>query len=438
MSGDRNFIEIENSSPLGSDRWTAQKCFEQRLSGTVELPVLCCRQAILAAALVAVGLRDQVADRLCQRLELLRQLLRRATGPNQLYHLPAELGRIGWVFPCHRELRKLKQSGVHETGSTSVKMGNIRSADLAAMGAKPSRLLGATTKLGKIRGQDSTPAHTEAAKCSDPSGTVFPLLCPKCNRLTYRNVVTNVAKGDKGGSTMKKFLLTVALSTLVAAPAVATDLAVKRPAPVYQPPPPVVVTHGWTGCYIGGEVGGLWAKKSWSDDVFGEDFGSHTANGWLGGLQAGCDWQFSGNFVIGIQADYDWVSANGRNVNAVHPNFVDESHVRSVGSATARLGYTWWTQFLGYVKGGAAWEHDEYDFSTFGVTGLSVGVNPRLGWTIGVGGEYAFTPWLSGFIEYDFYDFGTRDFTFLGANIRETNNVVKGGINFRFGNWWRR
>src|ERR1700674_7054 len=54
----------------------------------------CCRrQAILAAALVTVGLRDPVADRLGRRFELLRQLLRRATGPHQLNHLPAEFPR---------------------------------------------------------------------------------------------------------------------------------------------------------------------------------------------------------------------------------------------------------------------------------------------------------------------------------------------------------
>src|SRR5438128_6936361 len=34
------------------------------------------RQAVLAATVVAIGLRDPVADRLCRRLELLRQLFR--------------------------------------------------------------------------------------------------------------------------------------------------------------------------------------------------------------------------------------------------------------------------------------------------------------------------------------------------------------------------
>jgi outer membrane immunogenic protein len=67
-----------------------------------------------------------------------------------------------------------------------------------------------------------------------------------------------------GVGDMKKILLaTVVLSTLAAAPAMAADLA--RPAPppppvAYKAPPPIYI-YSWTGCYIGGNGGGLWAKK---------------------------------------------------------------------------------------------------------------------------------------------------------------------------------
>jgi outer membrane immunogenic protein len=114
---------------------------------------------------------------------------------------------------------------------------------------------------------------------------------------------------------MKKFLLTgIALSALVAGPAMAADLAVK--APIYKAPPPVPVYFSWTGCYIGGHIGGLWARKEWTgrDAAFGApigtNFGSHDADSWLGGVQAGCDYQFAGGFVIGIQGDYAWTDAH--------------------------------------------------------------------------------------------------------------------------------
>ncbi len=115
---------------------------------------------------------------------------------------------------------------------------------------------------------------------------------------------------------MRNLLLgTVAIVALIAGPANAADLAVKA-APVYKAPPPVVTYYSWTGCYVGGHVGGLWAKKDWTlappDPMFA--LGSHDADSWLGGVQAGCDYQFAGGFVIGIQGDYAWTDANGSNV----------------------------------------------------------------------------------------------------------------------------
>jgi outer membrane immunogenic protein len=66
----------------------------------------------------------------------------------------------------------------------------------------------------------------------------------------------------------------------------------------------------------------------------------------------------------------------------------------------------------------------------------------RPGWTIGIGGEYAFTKFLSGFVECGYYDFGTSDIHLTPAvaglrpafvDIEETASVVRAGINVRFG-----
>jgi opacity protein-like surface antigen len=48
------------------------------------------------------------------------------------------------------------------------------------------------------------------------------------------------------------------LAALLAAPAMAADMA----KPVYKAPPPLPVIFSWTGCYMGGNVGGLCARAA--------------------------------------------------------------------------------------------------------------------------------------------------------------------------------
>jgi len=226
----------------------------------------------------------------------------------------------------------------------------------------------------------------------------------------------------------------------------AADLAVRAP-PAYKAPPPVRL-FSWTGCFIGGNAGGLWTNREWDDngifpgDPFvGQAFGSHNANSWIGGAQVGCDYQFAGGWVVGIQGDYDWTDATGSSINALVPAFTNQTHVKSLASATGRIGYAW-DRFLGYVKGGGAWETADYS-GLATATGLVVSTASATlsGWTAGIGGEYAFTDWLSGFVEYDYYNFGNRSVTLLTSatafpipvNIKATDNVFKAGLNLRWG-----
>ena len=97
------------------------------------------------------------------------------------------------------------------------------------------------------------------------------------------------------------------------------------------------------------------------------------------------------------------------------------------------------------MRGGGAWERDGYSTAVL-ATGF-VGADSsetRSGYTVGVGGEYAFTNFLSGFVEYDYYGFGTRTDTFFHTDgpltinrhydqrISETKNVFKAGLNLRW------
>ena len=87
----------------------------------------------------------------------------------------------------------------------------------------------------------------------------------------------------------------VALAVLGAtAPALAADLGA-RPygkAPAYAAP-----LYNWTGFYIGGHAGGAF---SGSNSFNGLVLSNHDAR-FLGGVQAGADYQFAGNWVAGIE-----------------------------------------------------------------------------------------------------------------------------------------
>ena len=111
-------------------------------------------------------------------------------------------------------------------------------------------------------------------------------------------------------------------------------------------------------------------------------------------------------FVFGIQADYDWTDANASHVDpatlAGHPRFQDQ--VARLRDRPHRLCLG---PILAYVKGGGAWERDDYGWFVTALPALGISASEtRGGWTVGIGAEYAFTDWISGFVEYDYYDFG--------------------------------
>jgi outer membrane immunogenic protein len=203
----------------------------------------------------------------------------------------------------------------------------------------------------------------------------------------------------------------------------------------------------WTGCYAGGQAGGFWgSSQKWivrtpGGNFEGQSLGSHDVGSFIGGVQAGCHYQFNGGFVAGIQGEHSWANAGGSHNSTRETGVSYHSKVESLTSVTGRIGYAW-ARFLGYVKGGAGWEHVDYSASTTRTGTAYRASDTRSGWTIGGGGEYAFGKHLSVFVEYSHYDFGTDDIRLTPqlaglrpafVDIEESANVVRAGVNFRFG-----
>lgn len=234
---------------------------------------------------------------------------------------------------------------------------------------------------------------------------------------------------------MKKvFLATVALAALgAAAPALGADLGARAPyykAPAYMPAP----IYNWTGFYIGGHLGGAFS----SDNNFsGLSTGNNSNGRFLGGVQAGYDWQLSPAFVVGLQGQYSWLSGN---VGAVFPNgYAYTNKQRGLGSITGRVGYSWGPGLL-YVKGGYAYS-DNNESVTLGGLPVVFATNGdhSNGWTVGAGLEYMFAPNWSANVEYQYYNFGNATFTAPAAlvsvgSFTTDDHTVKAGVNYRF-NW---
>ena len=176
-------------------------------------------------------------------------------------------------------------------------------------------------------------------------------------------------------------LLTAAVA-LAASQAWAADLP--RKAPAYTPPPPPPMT--WTGCYLGGNIGGAFGDASVTVTA-GEV--SSNGSGFAGGGQIGCDYQFSGGWVVGIRDMFDWTSNSRSRTIAFGPlagGVVDFKN-QWFDTLTGRIGYSWTPAWLFYVQGGAAWGHTTTNISFGGVqTGQTS--NTRTGWTVGGGIEW--------------------------------------------------
>jgi len=185
--------------------------------------------------------------------------------------------------------------------------------------------------------------------------------------------------------TMRSLILAGLAVATISTSAMAADIA----RPVYKAPPAGVlpVTYDWTGFYIGGHLGGAF---SGNNNFNGFALSDNDAR-FMGGVQAGADWQFSGNWVVGAEGQYSWLSRNNNSV--VFPGgLVYGNDQRALGSVTARLGYAFGPALV-YVKGGYAYADNRETVTFAGVPiGFTLDTNHNHGWTIGGGAEYMFAP----------------------------------------------
>jgi len=228
---------------------------------------------------------------------------------------------------------------------------------------------------------------------------------------------------------MKKLLLTsTAIAALAAAvPANAADIPA-RPQPVYKAPVVAPVVFSWTGFYIGANIGYGWGRF---EDGFGN---TDSVNGVVGGGQIGANWQ-TGMFVLGVETDIQGTGQD-QTFTALSPNgavSLRES-LPWFGTVRGRVGIAA-DRWLFYVTGGLAYGETRNDIAA--LTGPFAGLAASLsqtntGWTAGGGIEAALADNWSAKLEYLHLDFGNTNTAGL-TNGRVTDDVVRAGLNYRFG-----
>ncbi len=238
-----------------------------------------------------------------------------------------------------------------------------------------------------------------------------------------------------------------------------TSSAMAADAVVYNEPAPVVVdTFSWTGGYIGAHAGYGWGK---TNDVNNLGSPEKKMKGGLGGIQAGYNYQFDNNMVLGAEADisFSGVKKNWNDTDA-YSTYYTQDKIGTHGTVRARLGYAA-DRFMPYITGGLAWadmKHtvgcsDKNALGGFpaGSTSCRAGTarpsfensasKTSIGYSVGAGLEYAVTNNWTLKAEYLYSNFGKKNVTITDPNFpaasgerrfKTSLSEVRIGVNYKF------
>lgn len=229
---------------------------------------------------------------------------------------------------------------------------------------------------------------------------------------------------------MRPFVAFIFLSVIAIAPAAAADLPLPPPNSDADAPYP----H-WGGAYLGLNGGFGLGSSQWTEGLFSTSV--FNTDGFLLGGTIGFNYPVSA-VLFGVEGDLDWSTLNGSAgncaVNGGGAVAACETKNNALGTVRARMGYAY-DRTLIYVTGGVA------------IGDVQTGLNPpatfdtatKAGWAAGAGLEYALTDAWSAKAEYLFIDLGSASCagaancgSAAGASVSLTENVVRGGFNYRF------
>jgi outer membrane immunogenic protein len=252
---------------------------------------------------------------------------------------------------------------------------------------------------------------------------------------------------------LNRFLVAAAFAAALGGSAVAADIPLKAPMRPVEAAP-----YNWSGFYVGANAGySVGNGKLDYSTPFATLDRSLRTDSWLGGGQAGYNWQ-SGPWVYGLEADIAYRHGSkrsnfffGSTPTAGNPfgTVAGDSAAFRVeqnwlGTARGRVGQAW-SNWLVYGTGGLAFGDSKISVTeTAGVpsrTASNSDVN--VGWTAGAGAQVGAGQWSLG-LEYLYVDLGkttitqpasTNTVTFPAdsARFRDTSHVVRFKLDYAIG-----
>mgnify|MGYP000598523633 CR=1 FL=1 len=189
----------------------------------------------------------------------------------------------------------------------------------------------------------------------------------------------------------------------------------------------------WAGPYVGANIGYAWGDVDFSSVV---GTGSMSPDTVIGGVQAGYNWQFGNNIIVGAEIGASLLDGNDSTTDAL--GIESKSDSKWGASARLRVGYAV-DDWMVYASGGGAMT-DAKGTSIVAPGFADTDRKKLTGWVLGAGMEKMMSQNISMRLDYSHYDYGTETFNYNygppvgtgSAKVKTKADVVTVGVNYKF------
>ena len=200
--------------------------------------------------------------------------------------------------------------------------------------------------------------------------------------------------------------------------------------------PAAVPALDWTGFYVGGGIGYIWSSADFDADL-GSKFivsGSMDPDSVLGTIEAGADYQIADNVVVGIGANFDFMSANSEAGDCTTTGCVSVD-INESFDVTARAGFLPIENVLLYGLAGFSMARIslDYELELFGSPESSKSWESGL--VLGAGIEALVTKNISAKLEYRYTNYGEAENDAAGiltSSVDVATQEVRTTVVYRF------